>query len=426
MQELGQAVRKTSGAIERTKTAGASKPASAEDRGRVKLGAMNESSREAAPGPESSAREFPHVMLREIYEQPQALAATIEGTVSGPTVMPAALTPLEAELRRSARLILAASGSSRNAGLAGEIMIEELSGVAVDVEYASEYCDRSTGTTADTLVMVISQSGETADALAALREARKRGAVTLGLTNAPGSALAREASAKLLTRATREEAVPATKSFTTQLCVLHLFALALATLKGRAGTENSGARLAEMKRVPQLLEQSLDNWNAAAREAAQNFHRAESFLFIGRGVHYAIAREGALKMKEISYSPAEGLPAGELLHGPNALVSAKSLVVAVAACDLQDAASVGRHERTLEVLRYVKSRGGRAMVIATEGDVEAAAAADAAIFVPPLPELLLPLAEVVPLQLFAYHVGILSGSDVDHPRNLVKAVVRPK
>jgi glutamine---fructose-6-phosphate transaminase (isomerizing) len=369
-------------------------------------------------------RKFAHVMLREIYEQPKAIAATLEGTLAGEVVLPAALTRLEPALRGCEKLIIAASGSSRNAGLAGEIMIEELSGVAVDVEYASEYCDRSTGTAAGTVVMVISQSGETADAMAALQEARRRGAETLGLTNVPDSTMAREAGAALLTRATPELAVPATKSFTTQLCVLHLFALSLARLKGRLAPETARAHREELNRVPGHLGKSLDGWNSAAREAAGRFHAAQSFLFIGRGVHYAIAREGALKLKEISYLPAEGFPAGELLHGPNALVSGKSLVVALAACDRRDGASLKRYEKTLEVLKYVKGHGGRTVVIATEGDDEAQAVGDATVFVPPAPELLLPLLEVVPLQLFAYHVGVLSGCDVDHPRNLVKAVVR--
>ena len=233
-----------------------------------------------------------------------------------------------------------------------------------------------------------------------------------------------QAGATLLTRATPELVVPATKSFTTQLCVLHLVALAMARIKGRPETETTRRVLEELQIVPRLVESSLEGWNAAALEAARRFHGAESFLYIGRGVHYAIAREGALKLKEISYSPAEGFPAGELLHGPNALVSAASLVVALAACDWRDAASVRRHEKTLEVVRYVKSHGGRAMVIASAGDNEAQAAGDAAIVVPALPEFLLPLVEVVPLQLFAYHVGVLCGCDVDHPRNLVKAVTR--
>jgi len=369
-------------------------------------------------------REFAHVMLREIYEQPQALEATVQGTLPGGNLFPAALKPLETGLRSCEKLIIAASGSSRNAGLAGEIMIEEVAGIAVDVEYASEYCGRTSGASAGTVVMVISQSGESADAVAALRESRKRGTATIGITNVADSTIAREADALLLTRARPEMAIPATKSFTTQLSVLYLFALALAALKERLATSAAVEHLGRLRLLSRQLQESLDTWNRTAREAAERFKQAKSFLFIGRGVHYAIAREGALKLKEISYSYAEGLPAGELLHGPNALVGGDNVVAALAARDAEDAGSMARHAMTMGVLQYVKTHGGRLLVVAAADDQEAQSLGDAAVLVPPAPELLLPLVEVVPLQLFAYHVGVLSGCDVDHPRNLVKAVVR--
>jgi len=273
------------------------------------------------------------------------------------------------------------------------------------------------------MVMVISQSGETGDAVAALREAKKRGAVTLGVTNVAGSTIAREAAACLLTRATPELAVPATKSFTTQLSVLHLLALRLAAAQRRMDPARIRTALEALGSVPETLEASLGAWDSAALEAARKFHLSSAFLFIGRGVHYAIAREGALKLKEISYANAEGYPAGELLHGPNALVSETSVVVALATCDRRDEGSVGRYQKTLAVLEYVKGHGGKAIVIATEGDGEVAALSDCVIGVPAAPELLLPILEVVPLQLFAYHAAVLKGADVDHPRNLVKAVL---
>jgi len=371
----------------------------------------------------NNERTFPHVLLGEIYEQPRALWHTIDRGSEREQLLSAELQPVAEALRGCRRVIIAASGSSRHAGLAGEIMIEDLSGVAVDVEYASEYSCRSGHTGADTLVMVISQSGETGDAVAALREATRRGAITIGVTNVPDSTIAREATACLLTRATPEVAVPATKSFTTQLSLLHLLALRLATAKERMDSVAVRSGLKALGAVPETLEASLGGWDSVALEAAREFHQDSAFLFIGRGVHYAIAREGALKLKELSYAHAEGYPAGELLHGPNALVSESSVVVALATCDREDAGSVARYQKTRGVLEYVKRHGGKVIAITTQGDSEVAALSDCAIGVAAAPELLLPILEVVPLQLFAYHTAALKGFDVDHPRNLVKAVL---
>lgn len=362
-------------------------------------------------------------MLEEIYEQPRALRETIERSVERGKIFSAALSGVEPALRSCEKLIIAASGSSRNAGLAGEIQIESLSGLAVDVEYASEYAYRSAGTTAGTLVMVVSQSGESTDAIAALREARRLGAVTLGITNMPESTIAREASAALLTRATPELAVPATKSFTTELAVLFLFGLRMARERERMDAREVAGQLDGLRALPGQLEDALERWSAGALEAARRYADSQTFLCIGRGVHYAIAREGALKLKEISYSHAEGYPAGELLHGPNALVGEKSVVLALATREERDAESVNRYERTLAVLDYVKAHHGHALVIASQGDQRASAVGDSTLFVPATTELLLPLLEVVPLQLFAYHFAALHGCDVDHPRNLVKAVI---
>jgi len=362
-------------------------------------------------------------MLEEIYEQPTAVRETIERAVVGGRIFAAALGGIEPALRNCEKLIIAASGSSRNAALTGEIQIESLSGLAVDVEYASEYAYRSAGTTAGTPAMVVSQSGESTDAIAALREARRLGATTLGVTNMPESTIAREASAVLLTRTSPELAVPATKSFTTQLAVLFLFGVRMASERGRMDVEAVRGQLDRLRAIPEQLGDALDSWSEGALEAAWRFENSHTFLCIGRGVHYAIARESALKLKEISYSHAEGYPAGELLHGPNALVGDKSVVVALATRDENDADSVNRYERTLAVLEYVKAHHGHALVIATEGDLRAKMSGDSVLFVPATTELLLPLVEVVPLQLFAYHFAALHGCDVDHPRNLVKAVV---
>lgn len=369
-------------------------------------------------------REFPHAMLREIYDQPRAIRDTILNNVQGDVIFPRALERLESALLAFRKIIIAASGSSRNAGLAGEIMMEDLAGAAVDVEYASEYGYRSTHAGSDPIVIVISQSGETGDTTAALREALNRGAQTIGISNVANSTITREATASLLTFAGPEKAVPATKSFTTQLAILHLFSLFLARRRGRITSEVTRVHLARLTSVPDLIERNLNAWDAAASEAAGFCRNARSFLILGRGIHYAIAREAALKLKELSYVQAEGLPAGELRHGPNALVDSDLTVIALATHDTTDPDSLLRYQKTLDVLAYVKSHGGKAIAVAVEGDREVAGSAERVLFVPPAPELLLPLVEVVPLQLFAYHFAVLAGSDVDSPRNLVKAVVK--
>lgn len=366
---------------------------------------------------------FAHAMLREIYEQPRAIRETIRRNVEGDTIFPQAFQKIEGALKNFKKIIIAASGSSRHAGLAGEIMMEDLAGVAVDVEYASEYCYRSTHAGADPIVIVITQSGETADVIAAQREALNRGAETIAISNVPEATIVREASAALHTFAGVEKAIPATKSFTAQLTILHLFALFLARRRGRMTSEVLRTHLKDLCAAPDLIEKSLSSWDTQAAECAQLYKGLTAFLFLGRSVHYAIAREGALKLKEISYVQAEGMPAGELRHGPNALVDEKLAVVALATRDASDPDSMQRYQRTLGVLEYVKSRGGKAIAIATEGDRDVVALADRVISVPAAPELLLPVLEVVPLQLFAYHYAVLNGHDVDNPRNLVKSVV---
>ena len=366
---------------------------------------------------------FAHAMRREIYEQPQAIAKTVERHLKDDIIFPGELQAIDSALLTFEKLIIAASGSSRHAGLAGEIMIEDLSGVAVDVEYASEYCYRSTHAAIDPIVIVITQSGETADTIAAQREALTRGVKTIGISNVDGTTIVREASAALITGAGRELSVPATKSFTTQLTVLYLMALFLARKRGRMTSEVTRSYLQRLMKLPHSIEQQLPAWDTQAEEYAEKHFRSEKFLYLGRGVHYAIAREGALKLKEISYAHAEGYPVGELKHGPNALVDENLPVVVLATCDRNDPDSVLRYRRTLEVMKEVKSRRGLLVTIATEGDEQVREIADQVFFVPPAPELLLPIIEVIPLQLFAYHVAVLKGYDVDHPRNLVKAVV---
>jgi glutamine---fructose-6-phosphate transaminase (isomerizing) len=376
-------------------------------------------SKPAAPAP----RTFPNAMLSEIYEQPRAIRETIRQNVDGDIIFGKALQPIENALFAFKKIIIAASGSSRHAGLAGEIMMEDLAGIAVDVEYASEYCYRSTHAGTDPIVVVITQSGETADTTAAQREALNRGAKTVAISNVADSTISREASAKLLTCAGIEKAVPATKSFTSQLTLLYLLSLFLARKRGRLTSETTRTHLIHLDAIPATIEKSLPRWDSQALECASEFQHSRAFLFLGRGVHYAIAREGALKLKEISYVQAEGLPAGELRHGPNALVDEKLPIIVLATRDASDPDSMLRYHKTLAVLEYIKTAGGKTIAIATEGDREITNVAYRTIFVPPAPELLLPILEVVPLQLFSYHFAILNGCNVDHPRNLVKAVV---
>lgn len=371
-----------------------------------------------------ATRTFPHAMLREIYEQPEALAATIDRYAPSGILSAEVFASVAEALRGRQRLVIAASGSSRHAGLAGEIMLEDYAGLAVDVEYSSEYMYRSTHTLHDPGVLVISQSGETADTLAALREAKSRGLATVAVTNNPESSMAREADASLPTMAGKEVAIPATKSFTTQLCVLYMLSLFLARLGGRMTTATAAAHCEQLARLPGLLETSLDSWESQVRKISESLGGARTFLYLGRAIHYAIAREGALKLKESAYVQAEGLPVGELKHGPNALVSPEAPLVILATRDANDPDSTLRYEKTVQLMRDMHQQGAHIISIHIHGDEEPARLSQASIAVPDVDEFLLPLLEVVPLQLLAYSIAIQHGINVDAPRNLVKAVVR--
>ncbi|HEX4064971.1 MAG TPA: SIS domain-containing protein [Acidobacteriaceae bacterium] len=370
------------------------------------------------------ARTFAHSMLREIYEQPEALAATMAHYAPKGTLDANAFAKVADALRGRQRIVIAASGSSRHAGLAGEIMLEDYAGLAVDVEYASEYMYRSTHTLHDPGVIVISQSGETADTLASLREANARGLATVAITNNAESSMAREANASLPTLAGREVAVPATKSFTTQLCVLYVLSLFLARLGGRMTAQGVAAHCEQMERLSRLLEEQLESWERQISGIAERLREARTFLYLGRAIHYAIAREGALKLKESAYVQAEGLPVGELKHGPNALVSPEAPLVVLATRDRDDPDSSLRYERTLQLMRDMHAQGAEIVAVHVEGDEEAAQLSRYSVAVPAVDEFLLPMLEVVPLQLLAYFMAVQRGINVDAPRNLVKAVVR--
>jgi glucosamine--fructose-6-phosphate aminotransferase (isomerizing) len=370
----------------------------------------------------TQVREFPHAMLAEMYEQPEAVERTLAHYLDGVGFREDVLGPARDLLRAHRDLVIAASGSSRHAGLAAEIMLEDAAGMAVDVEYASEYIARSAHTKRDPAVMVISQSGETADTLAALREAGKRGHPTLAVTNVAGSTMMREASVALPTLAGVEKAIPATKSFTAQLAVLRVLSLVAAEARGAMTSEQIRKGVEDLLLVPAAMKAQLAGWEAATSAAADVYAGAKSLMYLGRGIHYAMAREGALKLKESSYIHAEGYPAGELKHGPNALVSDEVPLVFLATVDRSDSESVFRYEKTLGLLEDLKKQGARLIVVGNRGDASVHAVASHVIEVAEASEYVLPMLEVVPLQMFAYFMAVRNGVDVDRPRNLVKSV----
>ncbi len=362
-------------------------------------------------------------MLREIYEQPDAIERTLNLYLDGHNFNSKAFVALAEWLNPRGEVLIAASGSSRHAGLAAEVIFEDLCGLAVDVEYASEYGCRTAANPRRPSVLVISQSGETSDTLAALRCARTGGQQTLAIANVAGSTMLREASAAMPLAAGPELAIPATKSFTCQLTALYVLALYEADRLGTLDAAHLQERITELRALPARIARQLDGWRTQMAALAAKYRDAASFLYLGRGVHYAIAREGALKMKESSYVQAEGYPAGELKHGPNALVSEKVPLVAVATVDRSLDDSVMRYEKTLQLLEDMKKQGARVIAVANAGDRDVAALATDCVTVETASEHLLPIPEVIPLQLFAYWMAVERGVDVDRPRNLSKAVI---
>src|SRR5271168_4178191 len=366
---------------------------------------------------------FKHFMLKEIYEQPRSVRDTTLGRISEETghIFLDEMQVTEAEFKAAKKINIAACGTSWHAAQAGKFMIERLARVPVEVDYASEWRYRDPIIGADTLTMVISQSGETADTIAAQREAKAKGSKTLAICNVVGSMITREAVGTVYTHAGPEIGVASTKAFTGQLTALYLFALYLAQVRGAMTPEQAKAAVQALLRIPGKLEQILTQ-DEACNELAKTYVRAQDFLFLGRGIHYPIALEGALKLKEISYIHAEGYPAGEMKHGPNALIDENLPVVINATRDANSPQSMLRYEKTMSNLREVKARSGIVIALATEGDKEIAEEADHVIFVPAAPEELSAILEIVPLQLLAYHIAVRRGCDVDQPRNLAKSV----
>jgi glutamine---fructose-6-phosphate transaminase (isomerizing) len=367
---------------------------------------------------------YKHFMLKEIWEQPRAVRDTTMGRISldsGKVFLGEMDLPDE-QLAAATSINAAACGTSWHAALAGKYMIERLARLPVDVDYASEYRYRNPIADSGALGLLITQSGETADTLAAQREMKSLGSKTIAICNVVGAMVAREAHGAIYTHAGPEIGVASTKAFISQLTALFLLALKLGQLRGRLDKAQSVAWMEELNKVPAKIEDLLRSASEPCEKLARDFSHVRDFLYLGRGVHFPIALEGALKLKEISYIHAEGYPAGEMKHGPNALIDETLPVVVLATRDEADPQSKLRYEKTLSNIQEVAARSGRVIAIATEGDETIASLVEHVVFVPPAPELLSPILEVVPLQLLAYYIAVRRGADVDQPRNLAKSV----
>jgi glucosamine--fructose-6-phosphate aminotransferase (isomerizing) len=367
---------------------------------------------------------YKHFMLKEIFEQPRAIRDTTLGRISLDTgsVYLSEMKISDDEFRAAPGISIAACGTSWHAALAGKYMIERLARVPVDVDYASEYRYRDPIADPGAIGLLITQSGETADTLAAQREMIAKGAKTIAICNVVGAAVAREAHGTIYTHAGPEIGVASTKAFTAQLIALFLFAMHLAQKRGTLNETDSKVLMDALNHVPGKIEEILRARASQCEQLALPYSTARDFLYLGRGIHFPIALEGALKLKEISYIHAEGYPAGEMKHGPNALIDETLPVVVLATKDDANPDSVLRYEKTLSNIQEVTARAGKVIAVATEGDTHIGQLVEHVIFIPHAPELLLPVLEVVPLQLLAYYIAVRRGCDVDQPRNLAKSV----
>src|SRR3981081_3014045 len=368
---------------------------------------------------------YKHFMQKEIFEQPRAVRDTLLGRISQDTgkIFLDDMQITEQQFRDFQNVRIVACGTSWHAGLAGKFMIERLARMQVEVDYGSEFRYRDPILESKTLTVCLRQSGETADTLAGQREAKLKGSPTLAICNVMGSMVTREAAGTILTHAGPEIGVASTKAFTSQLTALLLLAAHLGQVRGKLTGEAAKTLLEEFTRIPHKIETVLQGDETGLYEnLARHFFRNTDFLYLGRGIHYPIALEGALKLKEISYIHAEGYPAGEMKHGPNALIAENLPVVRLATHDENDPDSVTRYEKSVSNIQEVRARDGIVISIVTAGDNLARKASDHVLEVPSAPELRAPLLEIVPLQLLAYHIAIRRGCDVDQPRNLAKSV----
>jgi glucosamine--fructose-6-phosphate aminotransferase (isomerizing) len=367
---------------------------------------------------------FKHFMLKEIYEQPRAVRDTVQGRISldsGKVFLDEMKNITPADFKSFTSIKIAACGTSWHAGLAGKYMIEQLARVSTEVDYASEFRYRDPVLDENTLLLVISQSGETADTIAALREAKEHGSKVLAICNVQGSMIMREADGTILTHAGPEIGVASTKAFTSQMIALYLFALYLGELRGKLSQDEAKDHARQLAELPVKIEQLLNDADDI-ENLAKEFFRSTDFLYLGRGINFPVALEGALKLKEISYIHAEGYPAGEMKHGPNALIDERLPVVVVNTREEGNNASELRYEKTHSNIVEVKAREGVVISVLTEGDEMSALVSDHVLAIPSSSDLLSPILAVIPLQLLAYHIAVRRGCDVDQPRNLAKSV----
>lgn len=356
---------------------------------------------------------YEHFMLKEIFEQPEIIKNTLRGRVSKGKIK-LSLNLNEKYLKKLKRIIITACGTSWHSALIGEYLIESLAKVPVEVEYASEFRYRNPVLNKDDLVIAISQSGETADTLAALKKAKEAGCKTLGIVNVVGSAIAREAGAGIYIHAGPEIGVASTKAFTGQISCLLAFTLLLVKLKKTMEKENLKQFIKDLEKMPALMNKVLEK-NSEIKEIAEDYYKNNNFLYLGRGLNFPVALEGALKLKEISYIHAEGYPAAEMKHGPIALID-KDMPVVFLATDSEV------YDKVVSNMQEIKARNGKIIAIATEGDERIKEFANNIIYIPKVNEYLSPLVNVLPLQLLAYYMAVLRGCNVDQPRNLAKSV----
>jgi glutamine---fructose-6-phosphate transaminase (isomerizing) len=368
---------------------------------------------------------YKHFMQKEIFEQPRAVRDTMLGRISQDTgkVFLDEMAITEKAFREFQNVRIVACGTSWHAGLAGKFMIERLARLPVEVDYGSEFRYRDPIIDSRTLTVCISQSGETADTLAAQREAKQKGSPSLAICNVKGSMITRESAGTILTHAGPEIGVASTKAFTAQLAALVLLASYLGQVRDKLAPDAARKLMLEFTRIPHKMETILQAEETGFYETlARQYFRQSDFLYLGRGIHYPIALEGALKLKEISYIHAEGYPSGEMKHGPNALIDENLPVVVLATRDETDPASMTLYEKSVSNIKEVKARDGIVISVVTSGDHLAREASDQIIELPAAPDLLSPLLEIIPLQLLAYHIAVRRGCDVDQPRNLAKSV----
>lgn len=368
-------------------------------------------------------RSFPHYMLKEIYEQPRAVMDAVASYLS-PESQQKALEDVrlsEQQIQQIRKINVVASGASRHAGMVGEFMIERLARVPAEVDFASQYCYRDPITESGELTLLLSQSGTTADTIAAQREAKAKGARTLAICNVKGSPITQESDGNVYTHCGQEVSIAATKSFTAQLIALFALAVHLGSVRRSLTSVETRTHLDALMALPEKVQRVLET-DELTKKLAAELQDANSFMFLGRDTSYPIALEGALKLKETAYIHAEGFPTGEMKHGPNALVDDKLPVVMILTKDDSDPDAKVRHEKSVSLLREISKRT-RVVAVANRGEAEIEKLAAHVIVVPEAPALLLPVLEIIPLQLLAYHTAVLRGVDVDHPRNLSKSVI---